>query len=127
MGELIMPIQLSSNLVGVTSVGGTVIDTRDTEAIGSISIDYIGGTITVIFTQGTPASNAFQASLKQTSVPASITLNTVTGAWTANGPNGTLTAPQLASVLTVTKNIRNTIEQFAVTLNIISGTFTAWT
>jgi hypothetical protein len=124
-----MPIQLPNSAVTVTTVGGSVVDTVDTEAIQSIHIDYVSQSFSVTFVLGTPANNSFAPTTRGGGVPATIQLNLATGAWTAgNGQqSGVLTGPGLQGLLTTLKTLRNNAEQFAQAQSVVAGTVVPWT
>jgi hypothetical protein len=123
-----MPIQLPSGSVTVTTVGGSVVDTIDTEAVQSIHIDFPSQSMFVTFVLGTPPNNSFAPSSRGGGVPATIQVNLSTGAWTAgNGQqSGTLSAAALQQVVGTLKNLRNNAEQFANGQGVVPGTLVPW-
>lgn len=121
-----MPISLSAAQVETLTLGGSVVFTHDTEAVSSSQTDFLGLTMTVVFAQGTPASNAFATDGRAKIHSLNIDLST--GHWNSStGTSGTLTSPQLTALQTNQRNLKNGLETIANAIGLIPGTVVAWT
>lgn len=121
-----MPVALPSSSVETHTVGGSVVATIDAAAISNGTIDFLGNVITVMFTVGTPAGNAFAPS-HLINKQFQLMIDTSTGNWsTSAGTSGTLTPTQLTSLLNNQRALKNGLEQLATLIGLLSGTFTAW-
>jgi len=125
-----MPISIPASAIEALQRNGVTIETRDSCALVGINMNFPGNTVTFTFAYGSPATNSFVQSVNpgpQTAVT-SVTVNTANGSWTAStGQSGTLTGPQLTTLNTNQRTLRNSAETVANALGVIGGSVTAWT
>ncbi|SRR6266436_3107446 len=113
----------------VVTVGGTQTENDTAAGLMVYSVNAgIGGSapsLDAYFHQGTVSGQAINKGANAPVVELSV--NLVTGAWVgSNGTSGTLTGPQLTSVVSTLKANRNALETFAVNNGVIAGAQVAW-
>ena len=121
-----MSITLTTAL---TITGGGINETDAAAAAMSFTVDHTQQhpQLIVTFQNGnvSGANLAVGAVAGQSTI--TVTVDLVTGVWSAsNGVKGTLTGPQLTSLLNSIKTLRNTFETFAVSNAIIAGVQVPW-
>ena len=123
-----MPITLNAGAIETFTLGGSTVATHDTEAISTSQTDYLGLTMTVVFAQGTPASNSFATDARAKTHTLNIDL--ATGKWnTSVGTQGTLPGATLTSLQNNQRALKNGLENIANSISpaLIPGTVVAWT
>lgn len=121
-----MPIQYSAGNTETFTLGGSTVETHDAAAISSSNTDFLGNQITVVFIDGTPATNSFAGFSR--SKTRSISIDMVTGKWnSSSGTSGTLSGAQLTGLQNNQKSLKNGIENIANAIGLIPGTIVAWT
>jgi hypothetical protein len=119
-----MSITLSS--LASLSIGGIAIESDANSALTYIELTSFPRSVRLFFSFGATTGQLFAAG--PTIPKVIVTVDLVTGVWTSsNGLSGTLGAAGLQALQTVTLNLRNGLENFAVNQNIVAGTFVAWT
>lgn len=122
-----MSISLNPAVVESHLVGGTVVETNPTGAVGNITIDYIGNTLSFYLLTGTLNGSGISVGAHASS-QAMISMNMATGVWQNNqtGASGTIQAAALTSLIGVLKGLRNSAEAFAVAQGMIAGIQVPW-
>lgn len=121
-----MPVQYAAGNIETFTLGGSTVETHDSAAISTANTDFLGNQITVVFIDGTPASNSFAGFAR--SKARSLTIDMVTGKWNSStGSSGTLSGAQLTALQNNQRNLKNGMENIANAIGIIPGTIVAWT
>ena len=121
-----MPIQKAAGAIETFTLGGSTVETHDAHALTEIHTLFLSNTMTVVFSEGTPATNSF-GSFPRAHV-ATMTIDLVTGKWTNSaGATGTLSGAQLTAVNNNQKALRNGLETIANATGLTPGTIVAWT
>ncbi len=120
-----MSVQKAAGNIELFTVGGSTVETHD--AVGITQVHTLFPTsMTVVLSDGTPASNAFTTFARAKA--ASMTINLVTGAWTTTaGTSGTLSNGQLNPLNANQRTLRNSLENIANAIGLVPGTLVAWT
>lgn len=120
-----MSITLNAAAISTLTVGGVTVETDNTDAAMSNHIDFDGNTMFVVVQGGVLASGRLVPGTAGDSI--SITINLTSGAWFSNnGRSGTISGATLTNLVTMTKNMRNSIETFAVNNSVVNGTQVTW-
>ncbi len=121
-----MPIQKAAGAIETFTLGGSVVETHDAHALTEIHTLFLSNTMTVIFPEGTPATNSF-GSFPRAKI-ATLTIDLVTGKWTSSaGSTGTLSGAQLTAINNDQRALRNGLETIANAIALTPGTVVAWT
>lgn len=122
-----MSITLNAAQINQLIVGGVSQETDGHAAVCGMSVDFVANTITFTVKKGTTVGAAFTpGNIVMGNL--SVTISTVTGAWTVDGSgqSGVIGGAGLTAVQTNMKTWRNQLENFANTQAIMPGTVVAW-
>jgi hypothetical protein len=107
------------------SAGAVVLESNSTAAAINPQIDFINGVISWTIQSGNMNGNNFIPG--QRSTPISVIVNINTGNWIAGNDSGVLSPTAQTNLKNVLLNMRNAMENFSITNNLVTGTQTPWT
>lgn len=125
-----MSVSLAPGFIEQYTVGGAAVETNDTLALTSMTVDWLSGFVSWSFSIGQIGGGKLTPG-KRAAVQ-NITLNMATGDWTngAAGNKGTITAQALALLNASLATGRNNIENAAMLQSLLpvlaGGTVTPW-
>jgi hypothetical protein len=110
------------------SVGGSTTETNSASGVNLFQVDYLHPALSFTIQKGTVAGQVLNPGAHARSEDVQISINLTTGFWSStNGASGTLSGAALTNVQTTLKNLRNSMETFAVNNAATDpGTQVAW-
>lgn len=115
-----MSITLPAALATTFTVGGVTTETNGFAACVPIALDFVNNTALFSINQGVTSGPNFTPGAHGNIIQ--VTINTVTGAWSANsGLSGILSGAGLTNLNTTLRGLRNSAESFAISAGIVPG------